>query len=278
MDTNRPIRIGAVSYLNTEPLIHQLGQQFEEAGLAECELTLDVPSHLATLLASGQLDVALIPLVSFLRTPNYQLVSDACIACRGPVWSVKLLSRVPAEQIRSLAVDAGSATSVVLAQVLLARRWKISPRLEPFPLDQPIEQMTTDAVLVIGDRAMQPVPDGFGTEWDLGDVWCRWSELPFVFAAWVARPGVDAAVCAPPLAAARDQGLRQLRQVAASAGPRHGIPVDDCYRYFSKNLHFRLGARECQGIDLFCRHASELGLVPVGQESRIHDDYRIAHS
>ena len=103
------MRIGAVSYLNTKPLVYGL------ADLApQHELVYDLPSRLADRLAAGALDVALIPSVEYFQRPDYEIVSDACIACRGPVRSVKLLSRVPLESIRTLALDEGSRTSAVL--------------------------------------------------------------------------------------------------------------------------------------------------------------------
>ena len=105
------IRVGAVSYLNTKPLVFGI-DSFED-----CIVTYDLPSRLADQLAAGQLDVALIPSIEAVVPGDYTIVSDACIACRGPVWSVKLVSRKPMNEIRSLALDEGSRTSAALAQV-----------------------------------------------------------------------------------------------------------------------------------------------------------------
>src|SRR2546423_269936 len=109
MNAHPEIRIGAVSYLNTKPLVYRLAERLPQA-----EIVYNLPSRLADRLASGQLDVALIPSVEFFQNANYSIVSDACIGCRGPVWSVKLFSRVPAAEIRTLALDEGSRTSVAL--------------------------------------------------------------------------------------------------------------------------------------------------------------------
>src|SRR6188768_2971938 len=114
MDKRKKLRVGAVSYLNTKPLIYGLERLAPQA-----ELVLDVPSRLAIDLAAGELDVALIPSIEFLREPAYAIVSDACIGCRGPVLSVKLFSRGPAAEIRTLALDEGSRTSVALVRILL---------------------------------------------------------------------------------------------------------------------------------------------------------------
>ena len=106
----KPLRIGAVNYLNTKPLIYQLERLAPEA-----RLVLDLPSRLADSLRAGQVDIALIPSIEWQPELGYTIVSDACIACRGPVLSVKLFSRVPIPEIRSLALDEGSRTSIALA-------------------------------------------------------------------------------------------------------------------------------------------------------------------
>ncbi len=102
----------------------------------QAELIFDLPSRLADNLAAGQLDVALIPSIEYFQNPSYKIVSDACIACRGPVLSVKLFCRVPAQQIRSLALDEGSRTSAALVRILLKERFGLEPRLEPLPIDR----------------------------------------------------------------------------------------------------------------------------------------------
>ena len=146
------LRIGAVSYLNTKPLIHGLRQRLSGVG----ELSLNLPSRLAQDLASERLDVALIPSVEFFRGHNYRIVSDAAIACRGPVWSVRLLSRVPAKQIKRLALDEGSRTSAAMVRVLLSETYSLSPQTIPLAIDQTPESVDADAILLIGDRAMHP--------------------------------------------------------------------------------------------------------------------------
>ena len=172
------LRIGAVSYLNTKPLIQALEQRLGQRGC----LSLDLPSKLADDLRRGDLDVALIPSVEYFRGDGYQVVSDAAIACRGPVWSVRLLSRVPVPQIRRLALDEGSRTSVAMIRVLLHEMYGLTPETVPLRIDDNPEQIDADAILLIGDRAMHPAQGVYREIWDLGDRWCRWTELPFVFA------------------------------------------------------------------------------------------------
>lgn len=180
------VRIGAVNYLNSKPLIEGLAELLPEA-----ELTLDYPSRLADDLEAGRLDVALVPSIEVLRHSNYEIVSDACVATRGPVMSVKLYSRVPFGLIRTLALDAGSRTSAALVRIMLRERYGVTPRLEPFPLDQSPAAIRSDAFLMIGDRAMHEPEAPYVAVWDLGEEWLRWTGLPFVFAVWAARVGTN---------------------------------------------------------------------------------------
>lgn len=267
------LRIGAVSYLNTKPLIHCLQERLGDRG----RLSLALPSQLADDLSAGRLDVALIPSVEFFRGSgcpgvDYQIVSDAAIACRGPVWSVRLLSRVPVAQIQRLALDEGSRTSAAMLAVLLHEMHGLRPETVPLTMDQSPEAVDADAVLMIGDRAMHPERGVYQEIWDLGDRWCRWTELPFVFAMWVSRidatgsgrhlqPGeLDA--LAEILEASREDGLANLESIAQKESAAHGLTKEDLHRYFAENLHFRLGPGERLGLKAFRDKAVALGLVP----------------
>lgn len=257
----RPVRVGAVSYLNSKPLIEDLAVLLPDA-----ELSLDYPSRLTTALDAGLLDVALVPSVTGFLKPGYQVVSDACVAARGPVLSVKLFSRVPPETIRILALDAGSRTSSTLVQILLAERCHARPALQSLPLEASCEDTTADAVLLIGDRCMDPPREAFHTVWDLGEEWNRWTGLPFVFAMWVAREGAlsDGQLDAieSGLTAARDRGLERLEAIARREAPRLGLPLETTLEYLSTNLYYRLGTAERAGLTKFHALAVRHQLVP----------------
>src|SRR5437868_9755222 len=137
------IRIGAVNYLNTKPLIHELAELAPEA-----ELRLEVPSLLADQLHRGQLDVALIPVIEYFRHGGYRVVPDIAIASQGPVLSVTLFSRLPWPQIRRVALDEGSRTSAALTQVLLRKCYGVHPEVVPLPMDGEAETADADAVLL----------------------------------------------------------------------------------------------------------------------------------
>jgi chorismate dehydratase len=253
MNEQKKTRLGAVRYLNTKPLIYRLSALAPQA-----ELVLDLPSRLAEGLANGTLDVALIPSIEFFSDPEYQIVSDACIACRGPVMSVKLFSRVPMDEVRTLALDEGSRTSIALTRVLLNERFGLRPRLQPLAIGATVAETDSDAVLVIGDRAMHSPGGSFAEVWDLGDEWCRWSGLPFVFAMWVARPGFAAGELAAALSTARDLGLANLDSIAASEAAPLGLSRPQCVSYLRDNLYFRLGDRERRGLARFKDLAQQL--------------------
>jgi chorismate dehydratase len=248
--------VGAVNYLNTKPLVHGLAE-----GSPNIELGFDLPSRLADGLAAGRWDVALIPSVEYFAEPLYRVVSDACIACRGPVMSVKLYFRVPPNQVRTLALDEGSRTSVALGRILLNQRFGLNPDTVALPIGEGLHSTTADAVLLIGDRAIHSPSGNFVEIWDLGDEWFDQTGLPFVFAMWVARPGVDLGDLAARLSHARDEGVANLEAIARVEAPRHGLTVPQCLTYLRDNLHFYLGAAERRGLDLFHQQASQLGLL-----------------
>jgi chorismate dehydratase len=269
VDPLRPIRVGAVSYLNSKPLLFGLTEQAPFA-----ELTLDLPSRLATGLAEERYDVALIPAIEYFRQPGCEIVSDACIAARGPVWSVKLLFRTPPEQVRTLALDEGSRTSSTLARILLHRRCGIEPAMRPLPIDADFRKADVDATLVIGDRAMHVRDKEYACVWDLAQAWREEENLPFVFAMWVARPGVDRAALAEleaALSRCRDEGLLHAERIAAEEGPPLGLSPGAALDYFRKHLHFRLGRQERAGLIAFYEQAVALNLAPAGREVRFHD-------
>src|SRR5438477_5062825 len=150
------LRVGAVNYQNSKPLIERL-TDFAPS----IELSLDLPSRLADRMAAGELDVGLIPVVEFFRGDDYTFIPNIAIASRGPVLSVTLFSRVPWAEIRSVALDEGSRTSAALTQILLRKRYGVSPAVEPLPIDTPADDLSTDAVLLIGDKAMRACLPGY---------------------------------------------------------------------------------------------------------------------
>lgn len=252
------MNIGAVNYLNSKPLVYGLAERARG-----CRVLFDLPSRLADSLAAGRLDVALIPVVEALANPDYRIVSNACVASAGPVRSVKVYFRCPPSSVASLALDEGSRTSAVLARVLLSRRFGLKPELLPLPIGMSADEVDADAVLLIGDRAMLAPREPFVETWDLATEWRRWTGLPFVFACWVARHGVDATEIEGALAGSRDAGLAAIDQIAAQA-PAIGVSAESAAEYLTKNLHFTLGQLERESLNRFRHECTSLGLLPVG--------------
>jgi chorismate dehydratase len=269
----QPIRVGAVNYLNTKPLICDLEQLAPQA-----ELVLDVPSRLAELLADGRLDVALIPVLSYFQAGCYSVLPNIAIASRGPVLSVTLFSRAPWPAIRRVALDAGSRTSAALTRILLAKRYGVSAETVSLPLDCAAEEVDADAVLLIGDRAMRACLPGFQYAFDLGQEWFDWTGLPFVYAVWAVREGIDLCGVDEALRQAKKRGLDRIGAIAYAEAPRLGLDAGFCRRYLSNILHFDLGAREQAGLRRYYALACELGLAPRGVSLEYYHRAHLAQS
>jgi chorismate dehydratase len=219
---------------------------------------------------AGRIDVALVPSIEYFRQPGCTVVSDACVACHGPVQSVKLYSRVPVRQIRTLALDEGSRTSAALARILLKEQYAVEPVVGTLPIGHTLEQSTADATLLIGDRGMLAPTGHYPLIWDLGQQWCEWTGLPFVFAMWIARPkvdfrpGVDLPQIGRWLSATRDEGVRRLAEIAHTEAPAVGISEAQCLSYFRDHLTFHLGVPQRQGLQRFAELAARHCLAPAG--------------
>jgi chorismate dehydratase len=268
-----PIRIGAVNYLNTKPLICDLEELAPDA-----ELVLDVPSRLADLLRVGELDVALIPVIEYFRGGGYAIVPDISIASRGPVLSVTLFSRVPWAGIRRVALDEGSRTSAALAQVLLRKRYGVRPEVVPLPLDRAAEEADADAVLLIGDRAMRACLPGFAHAFDLGQEWHDWTGLPFVYAVWAVREGADLGPVPGALNEAKRRGRARVGLIAHREAPGLCLDAGFCRRYLDNIIHFDLGPREQAGLHHYYMLACELGLAPRGVSLEFYDHAPLVQS
>ena len=254
------IRVGAVNYLNTKPLIEGLTDF-----APEITLSLELPSRLADQMARGELDIGLIPVIEYFRAENYSFIPGVSIASRGAVLSVTLFSRVPWPEIRTVALDEGSRTSAALTQILLRKRYGITPQIEPLPIDMEADDLTTDAVLLIGDRAMRACLPGFEYAYDLGQEWTDWTGLPMVFALWAVRDGVELSQkTAAAFGKAKNYGLSRAGQIAAREAPHLGLDSGYCRRYLTNIIHYDLGTRELAGLARYYSLAVELGLAPPG--------------
>jgi chorismate dehydratase len=256
----RPVRLGAVSYLNVRPLVHGLAARPDLV-----TLRFDVPSVCASLLAEGAIDLGMVPSISYLDRPADQVVPGVCIGSEGPVASVALFSPTPVREIRSIAVDTSSRTSAVLLRILCARHFGIDPAWVPHDPDLAGMLERADAALLIGDPALfAEFPKPKIRKIDLGEAWTDLTGLPFVWAFWAGRP--DAA----------DQEIVNLLQQSAETGMRNSDTVADAYcagrpdrqalarQYLRQNLMFRFTSRAQAGLEAYYREAASLGLVSAG--------------
>ena len=250
------VRLGAVSYLNSRPLIQDLQEL-----LPGSSIELDYPSRLADALSDHSLDIALIPSIEYFRRDGYEIVSNACVAARGPVMSVKLYCRVHPGDVKRIAMDEGSRTSATLARVILAERYGAFPESEPLSMDSLTTDSNADAVLLIGDRAMHSPDENFFEVMDLGEMWYEWTGLPFVFAMWVGHTDSELTGVAAALNESRDRGLAAVQTIARSEAPKLGISEAVAVEYLTQNLHYTMTSAERSGLQLFHDLASNHNLV-----------------
>ncbi len=220
------------------------------------DLTFRVPSVCADLVERGEADLGIIPSIELSRQ-RLGVVPGVGIACRGPVRSILLISKVPAEAITTLAADTSSRTSVQLARVLLAKRFGAEPQILPQAPDLVSMLGHADAALIIGDPALRLDPASLPFHvYDLGQEWTEWTGLPMVFAVWAGSPKC---ITDEVIEAFQDScrwGMTHLDDiVAAEAGPR-GFPPGLVREYLNSNLVLELGKAEYQGLETYLRYAS----------------------
>ncbi len=238
------IRVGAVSYLNTKPLIYG----FEQGKMSdEVELHIDHPSNIASLLINNQIDIGLVPVVIIPDLKEHHIISDYCIACDGEVASVCLFSDVPLAKIETILLDYQSRTSVALLNVLLQQHWKVSPRLISATHDFEKEIKGTTAGLVIGDRALKQRQHSVYI-YDLGLAWKEMTGLPFVFAAWVSNKPLPASFITA-FNEANAYGFLHMKNVIK----QNKTSFFDLESYYDHFLKFKLDNRMKEAKALFLR-------------------------
>jgi chorismate dehydratase len=247
-----PLHVGCVSFLNAKPLIHGLESD------PTIKLSLDVPSRLLDGVVDERYDVALLPVIDFQRMAGLRLVHSGGIGCDGPTLTVRIFSPVPLERIATLACDTDSHTSVALARIVLARLYNLRPRFVDLAAGA-VKSET--ALLLIGDKVVCEEPKGLPHQLDLGDAWKRLTGLPFVFAAWVARDGVDLRDLPERLEVAKREGLAHLDQIIARYAVPRGWPADVARRYLAEYLKFDVGAEHVRAIERFHQLAFEEDLI-----------------
>ena len=261
------IRLGAVTYLNARPLVYGLEHS------DRFEIRYDIPSECARLLHAHETDLGLIPSIEYLRGPQpYALVPGPAVISRGTVASVAIYTRRELRDVRTIAMDTSSRTSVALATVLLRRAFSVTA--EPAPMAPDLDSMLAraDAALIIGDTALFLDHEAAGArKIDLGEQWTALTGLPFVYAVWTGWPGAVTAHDVTVLQRARDAGVAQSDAVAAEYYPEDTFRQATARRYLRDNIRYFLGDEEVEGLRTFYRYASELGLAEFDGTLRFYD-------
>ena len=261
----RRLRISAISYLNTAPLMWDF--EHGSAGSA-FEISYTVPSRCAAQLGEASADIGIIPAAAYITIPGLLILPGVAIASRRSVRSILLVSKVPLEKVKTVALDNCSLTSAALTKVLFAKWWGGGRTFTPMEpdLDRMLDQH--DAGLVIGDPALKIDRSHYST-YDLAEEWIRLTGKPFVFAFWaVRRAALDDSVAldlAEIFQQSRDHGLepRNLAVIARDWAPRVGLSEAGVKQYLTENIHYSLDPESITGMQLFYRYAQECGALPA---------------
>ena len=252
MDLPKP-RVAAVSYLNTVPLVWGM-LHGPQKGLADLNFCL--PSECADRLRAGTADIGLIPVIEAARQ-NLPAVPGTGIACDGEVRSILLVTKTPWKEIRRVAVDSGSRTSVMLTRILLRERFGVEPDLAVMRPQLAPMLAEADAALLIGDAALRLQPENLPYEYlDLGAAWKDLTGLPMVFARW-AGPHL------PPDASTLFDGSwhygeERLPEIIDHQADRRGLPRNLVREYLNRHIRFTVGPRELQGLETYLSLAATL--------------------
>ena len=265
--------IAASSYLNTAPLCYSFvqGEQRER-----CKFLSDAaPSRCAELLSSSQADAAMIPVIEYQRIKGLKVARGACVASKNSVRSVVLASRVPIERVRRISLDTSSRTSAALIRIILGRFYGLAPEYRSAApvLDEMLK--SSDAALIIGDPAMLIDRESLHV-YDLAEEWKQQTGLPFVFAFWAIRSGSAALSerSGRPLvdfAAAKQEGLAHVQEIAAEYSERLGLPRQELVGYLTDNISFDLDEDCLRGLRLYYELAQQSGLIEETAEISFAD-------
>lgn len=236
------IRVGAVSYLNTRPLIYG----FEQGRMKDAiDLTIDYPANIAAKLINDEIDIGLLPVAAIPALSEHYIISDYCIGCDGEVASVCLFSNVPLTEIKIILLDYQSRTSAALLKILVKEYWKISPVFADAEQGFESNITGTTAALVIGDRALL-LHTQLKYVYDLGTAWKQMTGLPFVFAAWVSNKKLPDAFI-KDFNNATAYGLNNLQQVANE----NQVPYFDILSYYTRFIRYNFDEHKKRALKKF---------------------------
>jgi chorismate dehydratase len=278
------LRISIVQYLNTAPLVWG----FTNGPLrGKYDLSFTVPSLCAEALRTGAADIAIIPAIEYQRIDDLVILPDMAIASKTRVRSLLLVSKVPLEKARNIALDSSSRSTQALTRILCQQKWKIAPEFFEMPPDLSSMLLRADAALLIGDPALRlSLATESGTRrgeageqicsaasagiaddstlhiYDVVEQWRRMTTLPAVLAVWAARRKVATPEVTEDFQASRNFGLRRLSEISTQAAADLGLPANKLQRYLTENINFTLDEENQRGLTMYFNQAAELNLIP----------------
>ena len=261
------LKIGVVPYMNAKPLIYGLEGQTDKI-----DLIYDVPSALPKKLDDDELDVTLMPSVSYFRGDDYKIIPGNSISSNGLVESVKLFVKTPSvEDIKVVALDKDSLTSCVLTKIILWEKYSLKPEYITLEDKSKIYNGFADAFLIIGNSAMKIREEGF-IVLDLGQEWKELVGLPFVYALWVTKSESKLKGLGKLLTEAKEFGLKSLDKIANSEAKKLELGQDHCLRYLKDSIKYNLGDQEIKGLETFYNYALEMGEVSEGIKIEFYNE------
>ncbi len=239
---NEKVKVVAVSYLNTKPLVYGFKQGMMKN---EIELIFDIPSKASEKLMNNEVDLGLIPVAAIPDLKEYYIISDYCIGATNPVASVCLFSEVPIEEIDSIILDYQSKTSVALLKILLKEYWNIQPLFINSESEFHNEIKGNKAGLIIGDRALVQL-NNFKYVYDLAETWQLHTCLPFVFAAWVSNKKLS-----DDFVFNFNDVLKTSLSKMDEISKEINFPYYDLDKYYHYNLDYKLDQQKLEALELF---------------------------
>ena len=272
-----PLKVSAISFLNTAPLMWDFNhgatpEQHNDNNLppelrADFTIEYTVPSRCAEDLKQGRADIGIIPAITYATIPGLAILPDAAIAAKGAVRSILLVSRKPIEQVNTIAADTSSRSSVALARILCQKLWGRVRQFRDFPPDLDSMLAACDAALLIGDPALR-IERAKYFVYDLAEEWRKFTGKPFVFAFWAVRMQALSEVrrdldVAAVFRNSRDHGIQpaSIAEIARQWNWRVGLSEAEITSYLIYNVHFYLDAENLEGLELFFRYSAECGII-----------------
>src|SRR5258708_17120251 len=277
-----PLRISAISFLNTAPLMWDFEQGEMAAKLSEhFELSYTLPSRCAEQLKAGTADIGIIPVAAYTEIPHLAIIPDVAIAAKDRVTSILLMSKFSLAKIRSVATDDSSRSSAALVEIYLRKFVGLDPGIIRQKPDLAEMLRWHDAALLIGDPALQAQTKGYYV-YDLAEEWRRWTGRPFVFAFWAVRKaalhGLELEIDIPrAFQRSRDNGLKHIPEIASSCGPRLDLPATLITDYMTQNVDYFLDSENLEGLRLFFRYGAECKVLPAAPEIQFLAQPKFAH-